>query len=142
MKLMALPPESQRLRRIARAHAAGEFSRSEYRQARRVLLEELVSVGGSVLEDTFRRTADTARRDQHQTLEVAFAGVGAPVARRSLEILRRLYRRVGPRRPSCRGGGRGGDARVRAAERGRERSGPCGEAPDRPPDGRRCRYKP
>ena len=83
MKLMTLPPESQRLRRIARAHAAGEFSRSEYRQARRVLLEELVSAGGSVLEDTFRRTADTARRDQLQTLEVAFAGVGAPAARRS-----------------------------------------------------------
>ncbi len=35
MSLMKLSPESVRLRRIAKAYAAGEFSMHEYRQARR-----------------------------------------------------------------------------------------------------------
>ncbi len=81
MKLMTLPPESQRLRRIARAHAAGEFSRSEYRQARRVLLEELARSGASTLEDTFRRSAHTARRDEAAVLAVTRGEVVAPRSR-------------------------------------------------------------
>lgn len=83
MKLMTLPPESQRLRRIARAHAAGEFSRSEYRQARRVLLEELARSGSSTFEDTFRRSAHTARRDAAgvAVLEVTRGDIVAPRGR-------------------------------------------------------------
>lgn len=39
MKLMRLAPESVRLRRIARAWAAGEFSQSEYRRARAQVID-------------------------------------------------------------------------------------------------------
>ncbi len=86
MKLMTLLPESQRLRRIAKAHAVGEFSQAEYRQARRVLLESLARTGDSPLEDTFRRTADTARRDPSMDqgqLTVTRGGVTGPRSRGS-----------------------------------------------------------
>ena len=39
MTLMKLAPEIVRLRRVAKAYAAGEFSRLEYRQARREVIE-------------------------------------------------------------------------------------------------------
>ena len=38
MKLLQLSPEVTRLRRVARACAAGELSRIEYRQARREVI--------------------------------------------------------------------------------------------------------
>ncbi len=39
MSLMKLAPETVRLRRVAKAHAMGEFSMAEYRQARREVIE-------------------------------------------------------------------------------------------------------
>ncbi len=39
MSLMKLAPEAVRLRRVARAHALGEFTLAEYRQARREVIE-------------------------------------------------------------------------------------------------------
>jgi hemolysin activation/secretion protein len=39
MSLMKLAPETVRLRRVARAHAMGEFSMAEYRQARREVID-------------------------------------------------------------------------------------------------------
>jgi len=39
MSLMKLAPETVRLRRVARAHALGEFSMAEYRQARREVID-------------------------------------------------------------------------------------------------------
>lgn len=48
MSLMRLPPESVRLRRIAKAHAAGEFSLIDYRQARR---EVIANFKASQVED-------------------------------------------------------------------------------------------
>ena len=39
MTLMKLAPEIVRLRRVAKAYAAGEFSRFEYREARREVIE-------------------------------------------------------------------------------------------------------
>ncbi|MEM8767054.1 MAG: ShlB/FhaC/HecB family hemolysin secretion/activation protein [Pseudomonadota bacterium] len=39
MSLMKLAPETVRLRRVAKAHALGEFSLSEYRQARREVID-------------------------------------------------------------------------------------------------------
>ena len=39
MSLMKLSPETVRLRRIAKACAAGEFSQNEYRAARREVIE-------------------------------------------------------------------------------------------------------
>ena len=43
MSLMKLSPESVRLRRIAKAYAAGEFSMLEYRQARRDVIANYVT---------------------------------------------------------------------------------------------------
>lgn len=40
MTLMKLAPEAVRLRRVAKAHAAGEFSRVAYRDARRQVIEQ------------------------------------------------------------------------------------------------------
>lgn len=64
MKLMRLSPVSQRLRRMARAHAAGETSQAEYRQARRQLLAEVVPMPARKVDDTHRRgqVADLTRR--------------------------------------------------------------------------------
>ncbi len=39
MSLMKLSPETVRLRRVAKAHALGEFSMAEYRQARREVID-------------------------------------------------------------------------------------------------------
>ncbi len=39
MSLMKLAPETVRLRRVAKAHAMGEFSMAEYRQARREVID-------------------------------------------------------------------------------------------------------
>ena len=39
MSLMKLAPETVRLRRVAKAHAMGEFSLAEYRQARREVID-------------------------------------------------------------------------------------------------------
>jgi hypothetical protein len=44
MSLMKLSPETVRLRRIAKAHAAGEFSLHEYRQARRDVITNFCPV--------------------------------------------------------------------------------------------------
>ena len=88
MKLMVLGPEGQRLRRIARAHAAGEFSVEEYRQARRVLLEKLADAGSTPFEDTFRRNAATQRRAPqaaNDSLRVSFAGT-SPGARLTMDV--------------------------------------------------------
>ena len=64
MKLMRLSPLSQRLRRVARAHAAGETSIADYRQARRQLLAEVVPLPARKVDDTHRRgeVADITRR--------------------------------------------------------------------------------
>jgi len=59
VKLMRLSPLSQRLRRIARAHAAGETGLEEYRYARRQLLAEISRGTRARLDDTHRR-ADIA----------------------------------------------------------------------------------
>jgi hypothetical protein len=39
MSLLKLTPESERLRRIAKAHAAGELSQGEYRRIRTGVIE-------------------------------------------------------------------------------------------------------
>lgn len=44
MKLMKLSAGSVRLRRMAKAHAAGEFTQGEYRAARRLLIENFSSL--------------------------------------------------------------------------------------------------
>lgn len=54
MKLMRLSPVAQRLRRVAKAHAAGETSLQDYRQARRQLLAEIVPLPVRKVDDTSR----------------------------------------------------------------------------------------
>jgi len=64
MKLMRLSPVAQRLRRVAKAHAAGETSLEEYRQVRRQLLAEVVPLPVRKVDDTHRRSqvADLTER--------------------------------------------------------------------------------
>jgi hypothetical protein len=75
VKLMRLSPLSQRLRRIARAHAAGETGVEEYRHARRQLLAEISRGARARLDDTHRR-ADIAELPLRTTVAL-LADVGS-----------------------------------------------------------------
>ena len=79
MRLMPLPPESRRLRRIARAHAAGDYSQSEYRAARRALLKAMTE-SAALGEDTYRRDEVTARHGDLNSspLEITEVSVAGP----------------------------------------------------------------
>ncbi len=69
---MKLSPETVRLRRIAKAHAAGEFSQSEYRAARR---EVIVNFRAMPLDDD-----DTQPRAP--TGEIEAVGLAVPAGAR------------------------------------------------------------
>ena len=69
MSLMKLAPETVRLRRVAKAYAAGEFSRFEYRAARREVIENFRP--DSLSDD------DTQRRSPAQTPQTPERGAGA-----------------------------------------------------------------
>ena len=70
MSLMKFSPETVRLRRIAKAHAAGEFSLHEYRQARR---DVIANFSPANTDDD-----DTQPRFETPQLEVSQAGeIGA-----------------------------------------------------------------
>lgn len=78
MSLLTLTPEATRLRRIAKACAAGEISRLEYRAARRQMIEKLVgqcspSDRSSLNDNTVPRFGDevTQRRDETRFEPVA-----------------------------------------------------------------------
>ena len=58
MTLMKFSPETVRLRRVAKAYAAGEFSRSEYRATRREVIANFRADASSD-DDTQRRDAVT-----------------------------------------------------------------------------------
>lgn len=63
MSLLQLSPEAVRLRRIAKACAAGEMSRLEYRQARRELIRHCSAVSQAPSEPTLtRHSPDTTQR--------------------------------------------------------------------------------
>ena len=68
MSLMKLAPETVRLRRVAKAYAAGEFSRFEYRAARREVIENFRP---DALSDD-----DTQRRSPAQTPQAPERGAG------------------------------------------------------------------
>lgn len=55
MSLLQLSPEATRLRRIAKACAAGEVSRLEYREARRQVIDKFVGDIHNGIEDTVPR---------------------------------------------------------------------------------------
>lgn len=65
MSLMKLAPETVRLRRVAKAHALGEFSMAEYRQARREIIDNF---------EAYRSAED----DTQPRLPVAVEGTGEP----------------------------------------------------------------
>lgn len=98
MKLMRLSPLSQRLRRVARAHAAGESTLAEYRQARQLLLAELQRMTPRKLDDTHRR-AEVASMADHSGAGkvgiVAKSGSGSASSRRPRPQLRWLVGALG-----------------------------------------------
>ena len=59
MKLLKLAPEATRLRRVSRAYASGDISRSEYREVRRDIIagfgQDPGSRGGRALIDETQR---------------------------------------------------------------------------------------
>ena len=55
MSLLTLCPEATRLRRIAKACSAGELSRTEYREARRRVIDQISSVVDNDSDDTVPR---------------------------------------------------------------------------------------
>ncbi len=56
MSLLKLTPDSERLRRFARAHAAGEMSTPEYRRARALVIENFdAEAANDATDDTERR---------------------------------------------------------------------------------------
>ena len=71
MSLMKLAPETVRLRRVAKAHAMGEFSMAEYRQARREVIDNFEPY----------RAAEDDTQPRLATNEIAgLAGSGGPRA--------------------------------------------------------------
>ena len=76
MSFLQLPPAARRLRKAARAHAAGEMERSDYRRLRREIIEELhvqfASGTGGI--DEFTRQPDETRRrtDEAPALQPSF----------------------------------------------------------------------
>lgn len=98
MKLMRLSPLSQRLRRVARAHAAGESTLAEYRHARQLLLAELQRMSPRKLDDTHRR-AEMAALVPHSSAGkggiVSMMGSGSSNSRRSRPQLRWLVAALG-----------------------------------------------
>ena len=81
MSFMKLAPETVRLRRIAKAYAAGEFSRFEYRQARREVIETFAeTLGGRNrdVDDTRPRWHDAGPVAEHSQTVVAATGFRLP----------------------------------------------------------------
>ena len=70
MTLMKLPPESVRLRRIAKAHAAGEFSLIDYRQARREVISNFKAsdVGDDDTQPRWQAAGWASRVSRNQAL--------------------------------------------------------------------------
>ena len=62
MKLLKLAPESQRLRRMVKAFAAGELDRLEYREARRQIIDNFVPF---VADDDTQPRKDITKRNFH-----------------------------------------------------------------------------
>ena len=66
MKLLKLAPESQRLRRMAKAFAAGELSRIDYREARRQIIDNFVPY---VADDDTQPRGEVTKRNFHAERE-------------------------------------------------------------------------
>jgi len=81
MSLLRLSPEVARLRRIGKACSVGELSRSEYRQARRRVIDQFIERETDDLESTVQREKDielerdrdVTRRRQYGSAQVVTA---------------------------------------------------------------------
>jgi hypothetical protein len=59
MKLLRLTPDGERLRRVAKAHAAGELSTADYRRIRSDVIERFATQNGDITgDDTQQRWVD------------------------------------------------------------------------------------
>lgn len=59
MKLLRLTPDGERLRRVAKAHAAGELSTADYRRIRSDVIERFSAQDGDITgDDTQQRWVD------------------------------------------------------------------------------------
>ncbi|MEQ8991904.1 MAG: SHOCT domain-containing protein, partial [Pseudomonadales bacterium] len=96
MSFMKLPPEAVRLRRLARAHAAGELSEAEYRQSRRDLLDRFEAAPDEV-RDHFD---DSTRPRWDEDITLRGGADGCAAHRASVPLL------APPLPPPSRGGGR------------------------------------
>ena len=87
MSLLQLSPEAVRLRRVAKACAAGDMSRLQYRQARREMIKHCSGVNLAPSEPTLTRYRldTTQRRD-----ELSPRGNSATVLKRSAVWLMRF----------------------------------------------------
>jgi len=61
MSLLKLTPESERLRRLAKAHAAGEIATPEYRQMRADVILSFTETAGQDTSDVTERRAAAPR---------------------------------------------------------------------------------
>jgi len=76
MKLLRLTPDGERLRRVAKAHAAGELSTADYRRIRSDVIERFATQNGDITgDDTQQRWVD------HPTTATADAGDGEKAPR-------------------------------------------------------------
>jgi len=60
VSLLKLAPESERLRRLAKAHAAGEIATPEYRQMRADVILRFAETAGEDTSDVTERRAPTS----------------------------------------------------------------------------------
>lgn len=84
MSLMKLAPECVRLRRMAKAHAAGEVTEDEYRQARREVIDGFSSAPYHDDDTRPRFAEDPTLRNEGSVSDAVPSAVGSP--QQSLEV--------------------------------------------------------
>ena len=74
MTLLPLTPDGERLRRIAKAHAAGELSTVDYRRIRGDVIERFAAHDGDITgDDTQQRWVERAATTAAQSEDAAAA---------------------------------------------------------------------
>jgi hypothetical protein len=87
--LLRLTPDGERLRRIAKAHAAGELSTSDYRRIRSDVIERFAALDGDITGD------DTQQRWIDRTPVAAADAAGVTAQLRPARPLRVFWVMVG-----------------------------------------------
>jgi hypothetical protein len=85
MKLLRLTPDGERLRRVAKAHAAGELSTADYRRIRSDVIERFSAQNGDITgDDTQQRWVD---RSSTATADAADGAKPSRTARRATGVV-------------------------------------------------------